>query len=88
MLRIILIIGNATYLAVLGITFLQEIIKGISIVPIDLLFGVITITLLILNIYYLLGRTDLYLKRKRLEEEIKIQEAENKLKELRDKKEG
>jgi len=41
----------------------------------------------ILNIYFITGKyrvpVSLYLKRKKLEEEIKIQEAENKLKDLR-----
>lgn len=44
------------------------------------------IILFVLNIYFILGTChgtiSLYLKRKKLEEEIKIQEAENRLKEL------
>ena len=48
---------------------------------------IITVTiLLVLNVCYLLGIWNkTYLKRKRMEEEIKIQEAENKLKELQNK---
>ena len=41
--------------------------------------------LFILNIYFLVGPSPLYFKRKKLEEEIKIQEAKNKLKELQNK---
>ena len=43
------------------------------------------IILFFLNTYFLIGPSSLYFKRKRLEEEIKIQEAENKLKDLQSK---
>lgn len=84
MLRIILLIGN------IGLLVLSIIILVININdPEGAVFFIIVILLIILsilNIYFIRGTysgtISLYLKRKRLEEEIKIQEAENKLEEL------
>ena len=84
MLRIILLIGN------IGLLVLSIIILVININdPEGAVFFIIVILLIILsalNIYFIRGtysgNISLYLKRKRLEEEIKIQEAENKLKDL------
>ena len=84
MLRIILLIGN------IGLLVLSIIILVININdPEGAVFFIIVILLIILsalNIYFIRGtysgNISLYLKRKRLEEEIKIQEAENRLKEL------
>jgi len=84
MLRIILLIGNISLL-VLSIIILVININD----PEGAIFFIIVILLIILsvlNIYFIRvtysGNISLYLKRKRLEEEIKIQEAENKLKDL------
>jgi len=85
MLRIILLIGN------IGLLVLSIIILVININdPEGVVFFIIVILLVILsalNIYFIrgtyFGDISLYLKRKRLEEEIKIQEAKNRLKELK-----
>ena len=70
-----------------GIYDLYDIYKGLSKNDYTVNILIITVTiLLVLNVCYLLGIWNkTYLKRKRLEEEIKIQEAENKLKELQNK---
>jgi len=84
MLRIILIIGNAICGAFMIYTIFTE---GLSKndYTVNILIIAVTI-LLVLNVCYLLGIWNkTYLKRKRMEEEIKIQEAENKLKELQNK---
>ena len=84
MLRIILLIDN------IGLLVLSIIILVININdPEGAVFFIIVILLIILsvlNIYFIRGtysgNISLYLKRKRLEEEVKIQEAKNRLKEL------
>ena len=84
MLRIILIIGNAglfVYSIIALITNIND--PGVA----EMFVVVIPLVILsILNIYFITGTyrgpVSLYLKRKKLEEEIKIQEAENKLKDL------
>jgi hypothetical protein len=87
MLRITLLIGNIVFSIFLIVMSISTIIHpGIGdeglIIPLSLV-----ILLSILNIYFIIGTYrgpfSLYLKRKKLEEEIKIQEAENKLKGLR-----
>jgi len=84
MLRIILIIGNAG----LFVYSILALIADINDPGVAEMFVVVipVVILSILNIYFITGiyrgPVSLYLKRKKLEEEIKIQEAENKLKEL------
>ena len=81
MLRIILIIGNA----ICGAFMIYKIFtEGLNKNDYTVNILIITMTILfVLNVCCLLGIWNkTYLKRKRLEEEIKIQEAENKLKEL------
>jgi len=85
MLRIILLVGNISIfiLPIIGLNFS---INDPETPP--LIFGILVplIILSALNIYFIIGTyrgpVSLYLKRKKLEEEIKIQEAENKLKDL------
>ena len=84
MLRMIILIGNIGALMFLIFVAVTNIGIGFPINELILLFS---LTLLcILNIYFIIrsyrGYVSLYLKRKKLEEEIKIQEAENKLKNL------
>lgn len=84
MLRIILLIGNIS-LFILSIVGLTEVINDSEA---TFMFSILIpiIILSVLNIYFITGTYrspfSLYLKRKRLEEEIKIQEAENRLKKL------
>lgn len=84
MLKIILLIGNIGLL-VLSIYGLTEVINDPEA---TFMFSILIplIILSVLNIYFIIGTyrgpVSLYLKRKKLEEEIKIQEAENKLKDL------
>lgn len=85
MLRIVLLIGNIG-LFILSIIGLNFCINDPETPP--FVFGglIPIIILCVLNIYFIIGTyrgpVSLYLKRKKLEEEIKIQEAENKLKDL------
>lgn len=85
MLRIVLLIGNVG-LFILPIIGLSFFINDPETPP--FVFGILIsiIILCVLNIYFIIGTyrvpVSLYLKRKKLEEEIKIQEAENRLKEL------
>ena len=85
MLRITTLLGNLGLL-ILSIYGLTQIINDPGV---TFMFGLLIplLILSILNIYFVIGTYkgpfSLYLKRKRLEEEIKIQEAENKLKDLR-----
>jgi len=86
MLRIIVLLCNFVSIIIVIFIFVYNIyilkfpldIEYILLLPIMIFF--------FLNIYYVLGghrgSISLYLKRKKLEEEIKIQEAENKLKDL------
>ena len=86
MLRIVTLVGNIGLLITLIIILIiNQLSEGV-------LFFIIFSTLVVLsvlNIYFIInigayrGPFSLYLKRKKLEEEIKIQEAENKLKELK-----
>ncbi|MCG2791570.1 MAG: hypothetical protein L6305_07460 [Actinomycetia bacterium] len=85
MLRIVTLVGN------IGLLITLIIILIINQLSEGALFFIIFSTLVVLsvlNIYFIInigacrGPFSLYLKRKKLEEEIKIQEAENKLKEL------
>ena len=84
MLRIIILIGNIGALIFLIFVAVTNIGIGFPIDELILLFSLML--LCILNIYFIIrsypGYVSLYLKRKKLEEEIKIQEAENKLKGL------
>ena len=84
MLRIIILIGNIGALIFLIFVAVTNIGIGFPIDELILLFSLML--LCILNIYFIIrsyrGYASLYLKRKRLEEEIKIQEAENRLKDL------
>ena len=85
MLKITTLLGNLGLL-ILSIYGLTQIINDPGV---TFMFGLLIplLILSILNIYFVIGTYkgpfSLYLKRKRLEEEIKIQEAENKLKDLR-----
>lgn len=86
MLRIIVLLCNFGSIIIVVCIFIYNIyilkfpleIEYILLLPIMVFF--------FLNIYYILGgrrgSISLYLKRKKLEEEIKIQEAENKLQEI------
>ena len=84
MLRIVLLIGNIG-LFILSIIGLADVINDPEA---TFMFSILIplIILSVLNIYFIIGTYrgpfSLYLKRKKLEEEIKIQEAENKLKDL------
>ena len=88
MLRITTLLGNLGLL-ILSIYGLIQIINDPGAI---FMFGLLIplLILSILNIYFVIGTYkgpfSLYLKRKRLEEEIKIQEAENKLKDLKSQK--
>jgi len=89
MLRIVLLIGNIGLfiLPIIGLNFL---INDPETPP--FVFGILIsiIILCVLNIYFIIGTyrgpVSLYLKRKRLEEEIKIQEAQNRLDKLKNTK--
>ena len=84
MLRITTLLGNLGLL-ILSIYGLTQIINDPGAI---FMFGLLIplLILSILNIYFVIGTykgpVSLYLKRKKLEEEIKIQEAENRLKDL------
>jgi len=84
MLRIVLLIGNIG-LFILSIIGLADVINDPE-ATFMLSILIPLIILSVLNIYFIIGTYrgpfSLYLKRKKLEEEIKIQEAENKLKDL------
>ncbi len=83
-LRILLLVYN--FIALIMSFFLSVMIFSESEGEPDPEFYFVFIPLIILfvlNTYFLIGPSSLYFKRKRLEEEIKIQEAENKLKELK-----
>ena len=85
MLKITTLLGNLGLL-ILSIYGLIQIINDPEVTfMFKLLIPLLILS--ILNIYFVIGTYkgpfSLYLKRKRLEEEIKIQEAENKLKDLR-----
>ncbi len=86
MLRIIGFLGNMIILIMFNISFFD----GINHYEFFwyIIYILLTILLLI-NLYFVTGSNKvipLYIKRKKLEQEIKIREAENKLKELQDKK--
>ena len=84
MLRITTLLSNLGLL-ILSIYGLTQIINDPEV---TFMFGFLIplLILSILNIYFVIGTykgpVSLYLKRKKLEEEIKIQEAENRLKDL------
>ena len=84
MLRITTLLSNLGLL-ILSIYGLTQIINDPGV---TFMFGLLIplLILSILNIYFVIGTykgpVSLYLKRKKLEEEIKIQEAENRLKDL------
>ena len=80
-MRIILLIGNFIFLVLSVIAFVSFFPDGKKDPTFYLVF-IPLIILFVLNVYFLAGPSSLYFKRKRLEEEIKIQEAKNKLKEL------
>ena len=85
MLIIILLIGNAGLLVYSSLALIMNITDPNLT---EMLIVVIPVVILsILNIYFIIGiyrwgSVSLYLKRKKLEEEIKIKEAENKLQNL------
>ena len=84
MLRIILLMGNTGLLIYLILAIIMNLHDpGVA----EMFVVIIPVAILsILNVYFIIGTyrgpVSLYLKRKKLEEQIKIQEAENKLKEL------
>lgn len=84
-LRILLLMGNFGLLILLIIILVINRNDNEGIFFFTILS--ILIVLSVLNIYFIRetyhGSFSLYLKRRKLEEEIKIQEAENKLKELK-----
>lgn len=91
LIRIILILGSIggliTSVVALGINLNTYSIDWGNLYDVSaFVFMVFCIIFFTLNTYYVLsggrGHVSLYFKRKKLEEEIKIQEAENKLKEL------
>ena len=94
--RIILILGSIGGLVTSVFSLILVYSGGFSIdantndKEIGYIFLVFCIIFFTLNTFYILGgrrsRISLYFKRKKLEEEIKIQESENKLKELKNKK--
>ena len=93
MLRIILLIGNIVYLGLTISIIVFEIIHGNPLAPGDpiFIFFIPMMILFLLNIFILVIRKDtisLYFKRKKLQEEIKIQNAENRLKKLKNKNQG
>ena len=81
-LRIILLIGNFGVL-ILSIILFVSLFSDSRTQPTFYLVFIPLIILFILNVYFLAGPSSLYFKRKKLEEEIKIQESENKLRELK-----
>jgi len=85
MLRIIILLGNVGALIFLIFITVTNINVGFPVDELILLFS--SMLLCVLNIYFIIriyrGYVSLYLKRKKLEEEIKIQESENKLRELK-----
>jgi Na+(H+)/acetate symporter ActP len=86
-LRIIVLLGNIV--GIIGVIYVG--IDSSSYNQIGDYIWLLTLMIFfLLNMLFILGGSksniSLYLKRKSLEEEIKIQEAENKLKELQDKK--
>ncbi len=81
MLRIILLIGNFGVL-ILSIIAFVILFPDSKTQPTFYFVFIPLIILFILNVYFLIGPFSLYFKRKKLEEEIKIQEAKNKLKVL------
>ena len=83
LLRIVLLVGNIGFLISSCIVFIGLIFNSTTDSTKPFLVLIPLIILFILNIYCFTGPFSLYLKRKRLEEEVKIQEAENKLKELK-----
>jgi len=93
MLRIILLIGNIVYLGLTIYIIFSEIIHGNPPAPGDpiFIFFIPMMILFLLNIFILVIRKDaisLYSRRKKLEEKIKIQEDENRLKKLKNKNQG
>jgi hypothetical protein len=90
MLRIMLLMVNVVYIVLLIIMMVVPIINdpGVGDEALIIPFSLV-ILLSILNIYFIIGTyrgpVSLYLKRKKLEEEIKIQEAENRLEALQKK---
>ena len=85
-LRIILLIGNFGVL-ILSVILFVNLFSDSRTNPTLYFVFIPLIVLFVLNIYFFIGPFSLYFKRKRLEEEIKIQEAKNKLKELQKSKE-
>lgn len=84
MTRIIALLGNIVCVILIFVFLILGIRDNLE-TP----FYIIMLSLLILfslNTYMLSKNGFLYLKRKKIEEEIKIQEAENKLRELQNKK--
>ncbi len=89
MLRIVLLVGNVGLL-ISSIFFTTlfgfNIFNNTTDVMVSICF-IVFILLALVNIYFITsiysGSISLSIKRKKLEEEIKIQEAENKLKELK-----
>ena len=89
MLRIVLLVGNVGLL-ISSIFFTTlfgfNIFNNTTDVMVAICF-IVFILLALVNIYFIIsiysGSISLSIKRKKLEEEIKIQEAENKLKELK-----
>ena len=85
-MRIILLIGNFIFL-VLSVFGFVGLFSDNRTNPTLYFVFIPLIILFVLNIYFFIGPSSLYFKRKRLEEKIKIQEAKNKLKELQKSKE-
>ncbi len=80
-LRILLLIGNFGVL-ILSIILFISLFPDSRTQPTFYFVFIPLIIVFILNVYFFAGPSSLYFKRKKLEEEIKIQEAENKLKDL------
>jgi hypothetical protein len=89
-IRVIALLGNIV--GIIGVIYVSfdSHLSGYEIQILDYVWLVTLMIFFFLNILFILGENknaiSLYLQRKRLEEEIKIQEAENKLKALKNKK--
>jgi amino acid permease len=89
-IRIIALLGNIVgIIGVIYVSFANQ-LSNYKMQTLDYLWLISLMIFFFLNILFILSGNkndiSLYFQRKRLEEEIKIQEAENKLRELQNKK--
>ena len=89
MLRIVLLVGNVGLLisSIIFTTFAGFNVWNYNTEVMSVICYMVLVPLALVNIHFIRsiysGSVSLSIKRKKLEEEIKIQEAENKLKELK-----